>query len=104
MTDPAGGVYSYAYDASNNLITASYPDARIRTYLYGEPGLSLWPPYTLTGIIDENGDRFATWKYQNLYTPLVTRSEHAGGVDATDLSSNGTTASVTDAFNVSRTY
>ena len=66
--------------------------------------MSLWPPYTLTGIIDENGDRFQTWKYQNLYTPLVTRSEHAGGVDATDLSSNGTTASVTDAFNVSRTY
>jgi YD repeat-containing protein len=37
MTDPAGGLYQYAYDANNNLTSVTYPDSKTRTYVYNEP-------------------------------------------------------------------
>ena len=40
----------------------------------------------MTGIIDENGNRYATWSYDaNL---RAVSSEHAGGANATTLSFN----------------
>lgn len=66
MTDPAGQIYTYSYDGSN-LTSVRYPDNTpgdsgdnpIRYYLYENETF----PNALTGIIDENGDRFATWEY-----------------------------------------
>ena len=80
MIDPSGGVYQYAYDAAGNLSSVTYPDGAYRQYLYNEP------PYTqntnlptaLTGIIDENNSRYATYKYAA--TGLAISTEHAGGV------------------------
>src|SRR5207244_12281145 len=61
----AGGVYQFAYGANNNLASIVFPDNATRTYIYNEPantgGVNLFT--ALTGIVDENGARFATFQY-----------------------------------------
>ena len=88
MTDPAGGNTLYAYDAQWNLSAVTYPDGRVRTYHYNEPAYADMAPAQglLTGITDENGDRFATFWYDA--TNRAYRSEHAGGVNRFDLTLN----------------
>lgn len=100
MTDPAGEVYTYAYDSHNNLVSVTYPDAKTRAYVYENASF----PNALTGIIDENGQRFATYGYDA--SGLAIRSEHAGGADKVTLSfdkANNATH-VTDALGTTRTY
>lgn len=53
----------------------TWPDAKIKTFLYEDTN----NPWALTGIIDENSSRFATWTYAP--TGQALSSEHAGGVD-----------------------
>ncbi|WP_283745175.1 RHS repeat protein [Sideroxydans sp. CL21] len=121
MTDPAGGVYLYAYSGTaltDNLTGVKYPDGKVRTYLYGEVGnVSATPAagisyaHSLTGILDENGTRFASWTYDA--NGRATSSEHGSfgsGIDhvglvygAIDANGNSTT-SVTDPNNITRTY
>jgi YD repeat-containing protein len=93
MTVPDGGIYTYAYSStSNNLISITYPSGAQRQYVYENTTY----PNALTGIIDENGQRFATWAYDS--QGRAVSSQHAGGVELTSLAynSDGTT-SVTDA-------
>ncbi|MGV3581251.1 MAG: hypothetical protein ACO1N8_03005, partial [Methylophilus sp.] len=61
MTNPAGGVYHYAYstDGNNNLISVTYPDNTVKQYLYEDPA----HPNALTGVIDENNSRYMTYTY-----------------------------------------
>ena len=107
VTDPAGGVYGYTYDntTNNNVVKVTYPDGKFKTYVYNEPaytsGANL--PNALTGIVDENGTRFATFKYDSANRALST--EHAGGTDwfAVAYNSDGT-RTVTDPLGTSRTY
>lgn len=114
MTDPNGGVYRYAHDPqTNNLVSVTYPDGATRNYLYNEPlytsGTNL--PNALTGIVDENGARYATWVYD--VNGRAVSSEHgSGGIDRTTLDYTlsapraqypGTTT-VTDALGTSQTY
>lgn len=69
MTDPTGGVYQYIYDADGNLAAVTYPDGKRRRYLYHEtaqlPGGTATPgyPHLLTGVVDENGVRYASIRY-----------------------------------------
>jgi YD repeat-containing protein len=109
MTDPAGGIYEYTY-ASVNLASVKYPGGATRSYLYGEaahvsptpdPGVSY--ASALTGLIDENGHRYATWSYDA--QGRAVSSEHAVGVNKVTLTfnANGTT-SVVDALGGSQTY
>ena len=81
MTDPLGGVYQYAYDTGGNLSTVTYPDARMRTYRYNEAALTAGTslPNALTGIIDENTQRYANFGYNA--SGLAIMSEHAGGAE-----------------------
>jgi YD repeat-containing protein len=67
VTDPAGARYRYAYDAAGNLSSIVYPDGRTKTYLYNEPSYtgSANLPNALTGIVDENGTRFASYWYNS---------------------------------------
>lgn len=66
LTDQAGRVWTYSYDASNNLGYVIYPDATPgdpndnprRQYHYEDAN-----PNLLTGITDENGNRYANWEY-----------------------------------------
>jgi YD repeat-containing protein len=78
--DPAGGTYLYAYD-SGNLASVTRPDGAKRTYIYNEPSnngatASTWH---LTGIIDENQNRFATYRYDS--GGRAWSSEWSGGVN-----------------------
>lgn len=113
MTDPAGQVFLYHYDANNNLSSVTYPDGNTKQYLYGETaytsGASL--PHALTGIIDENGARFATYWYDAQGRAI--QEEHAPGLAqnidhflltySTDSYGNPVT-DVTDPLNTLRTY
>jgi RHS repeat-associated protein len=83
MTDPGGAIYRYTHDTFSTLLTSvQYPNSTTRTYVYNESantsGANL--PLALTGIVDENGQRFATYKY--LSNGKAYDTEHAGGVNA----------------------
>ena len=90
MTDPDGRVtrYERPVEDQSQGIYYTYTLARVvfpdetpsdptdnpdRTYIYEEYDY----PYALTGIIDENGDRFATYGYDA--DGWANLSEHAGG-------------------------
>lgn len=99
LTDPAGGVYRYAYDVNSNLTSVIYPDGSSKTYHYENAGL----PRALTGITDENGSRFASYTYDA--QGRATSSEHAGGAERVSLVYNGDgITTVTDALNTARTH
>ena len=121
MTDPAGGVYLYTYSGTqltDNLTGVKYPDGKIRTYLYGEaanvsatPAAGVSYVHSLTGIVDENGTRFASWTYDA--QGRAASSEHGSfgsGIDHVGLAygtpdANGnSTTSVTDPNNITRSY
>ena len=88
VVDPAGQVYSYTYNAFGNVSSVSAPDGAVRSYLYEDSQVL---PRHLTGIIDENGVRFASWTYDS--AGRATSSEHAGGAQKKTLAfnSDGTT-------------
>jgi YD repeat-containing protein len=92
MTDPNGGITTYAYDESSsivlsgvapagNLTSVTYPDGKKRIYWYNEQDKTANTnlPFALTGITDENGIRFATWYYDTQGRAIS--SEHAGSVE-----------------------
>lgn len=98
MTAPGGGVYNYAYDTASNLASVTNPDASVRRYVYETTTY----PNALTGIVDENGIRFATYAYDSQGRAIS--SQHAGGADLTKVAYNGTASTVTDARGNTHTY
>lgn len=79
MTAPDGGAYAYVYDANNNLTSQTNPDNTQVQYVYDNANFVNY----LTGVIDENGNRFLTWTYD--FNGRATSSQHAGGADLTTL-------------------
>lgn len=87
LEDPAGNETVFGYDTTDRLTTVTYPDETPldatdnpeRTYHYENTSY----PGHLTGITDENGDRYATFGYNSSGEPSFT--EHAGGVDRYDV-------------------
>ncbi len=106
MTEPGGGSYTYSYDSASNLASVTFPDTKVRQYTYNEQQntQNTALPYSLTGIVDENGARFATFKYDT--QGRVVSSEHAGGVERTalDYASPYVSTTVTDPLDVARSY
>ncbi|TFW30200.1 RHS repeat protein [Massilia horti] len=113
LIDPAGGIIQYAYDEASsfgpapagNLTSVTYQDGKKRIYWYNEPentgGVNL--PQALTGITDELGVRYATYKYNS--TGKAISTEHAGGVEKyTFAYPSETQATVTDPLNSVRNY
>jgi YD repeat-containing protein len=92
MTDPSGKVYRYAYDIHGNLSSITYPDNAKRQYLYEDNNFQ----HGLTGLIDENNARFATWSYDA--EGRAISSEHATGVEKVQLTYGFNSAEVTDAI------
>jgi RHS repeat-associated protein len=110
VVDANGGVHRYAYDASvpGNLTAVTFPDGATRRYLYNESGLNGGGnrPNGLTGIVDELGQRYATYAFDA--SGRVTAEERAGGVDRylmtyTQLA-DGMQTSVTDPLGTVRTH
>jgi YD repeat-containing protein len=117
MTDPAGGQYTFEYDGpsgpagARNLTRITFPGGAARTYFYGEAALinsgaacgtpadSL--PNVLTGLVDEKGERYATWSYD--CEARVTTSEHAQGVQHYTIGYPAGVRTVLDPLGASRT-
>ncbi len=106
MTDPAGKTISYSYDSNNNLVSVTYQDGKTRTYVYNEPAYTAGAnlPTALTGIVDENNVRFATFNYDSSGRGIST--EHAGGVEKYSIgyTQPGSQSTVTDPLGTVRTY
>ncbi|WP_211444617.1 DUF6531 domain-containing protein [Collimonas humicola] len=105
MIDPAGELYQYNYDANNNLISIAYPNGKSRVYLYNEQAYTdgTNQPHALTGMVDENGNRFASYFYNA--QGKAYSEQHAGGVDQYQLtySSDGSSTTITDPLGTART-
>ena len=107
VTTPDSLVLTYGFTAAtggNQLTSVSYNTSPVtsQTYVYENSAV----PFALTGIIDENNNRFATWTYNTLGQGLT--SQHGTGTSTADLTtltynSNATTA-VTNALGVADTY
>ncbi|CAJ0744843.1 hypothetical protein R16034_04870 [Ralstonia edaphis] len=76
VTAPDGAVTKYGYNATGMLSSITRSDGALRQYLYEDSRF----PTALTGIIDENGSRFATNAYDN-QTRAIS-NVHAGGAAA----------------------
>lgn len=107
LTDPAGGVYRYRYDANDNLASVHYRDDTPsddsdnpkRLYHYEDSRFA----HALTGIMDEAGHRFATYAYDEKGRAIL--SEHAGGAERVQLGYNADgTTTVTDPQGAVRHY
>ena len=98
LITPDGNI-TYAYSASNNLSRVSYPDGTSKNYVYEDARY----PYALTGIVDENGNRYASWAYDD--QGRANKSEHANGAERVDFvyNTDGTTT-LTDSLGASRIY
>jgi YD repeat-containing protein len=113
MTDPSGAVFEYS--SSSGLLSAvQFPDSSSEQYLYNESSHTSNTniPLALTGIIDENGIRYATINYNS--GAQAVSSQLAGGVDQFTVSDDPVSvyvnqgeheqASVTDPLGNTRTY
>jgi RHS repeat-associated protein len=105
ITDAAAQVYTYGYNSSDDLTSVTYPDGAFKTYLYGEVENTGGHPiaHVLTGVIDERGNRFSTYKYGH-GTTTVTSTEHAGGANKYSFVYGATSTIVADPLGVARSY
>ena len=81
------GYIAFASAGTNLLSTVTYNTSPTthQTYLYENASY----PFALTGITDENGNRYTTWGYDG--TGRAILSELAGGVNYTSVSYDDTT-------------
>ncbi len=109
VTTPDGLVLTYGYNSSGQTpgvldrlayVTYSTTPQSSQSYLYENSVV----PFGLTGIIDENGNRFATWTYDA--TGRALSSQHAGGADLTTVAYNDSdgSRSVTNALGLVMVY
>jgi RHS repeat-associated protein len=96
------GVLQYTIDVYGYLAAVAYPDGAQRDYMYMEPAHvgSMTRTGLLTGIIDENGDRFATFKYDS--AGFAWSTEHGNGANKY-TSAVGASTVVTDPLGTVRT-
>ncbi|MDO3624548.1 hypothetical protein Q3O98_26140, partial [Ralstonia pseudosolanacearum] len=74
-TIPSGAATGYSYNAAGMLSIVTRPDGTTRQYLYEDNRFAT----ALTGVIDENGGRYATYAYDDQGRAIS--STLAGGVD-----------------------
>lgn len=104
VTDSAGNVFGYGYSGDYMLASVSYPGTGSRGYLYNENPLGRnGGPYGLTGVVDELGNRVATYGYASAAGPAYT--EHAGATARHERTVvSGTQVSMSDPLGTSRTH
>jgi len=99
LTDVAGATVRYDYIKTSGVSTLRrVTDAAgaFKTYLHE---LNRFPG-ALTGLLDQNGARHATWSFDD--TGRATSSQLAGGVDRTVLAYATGSTTVTDALGATR--
>ncbi len=103
MVDPNNQTYVYGYGANGTLVSVTYPDTTTRTYVYNEASLTSGTnlPFALTGIVDENNQRFANFGYDSSGRAIST--EHAGGANRYAISYGTNSSTVTDPLGTVRT-
>jgi YD repeat-containing protein len=79
VTAADGSTVQVGYDVSNNMNTLKWFDGSTQTLVYDDP-TSAW---ALTGIIDESGQRFATYGYDSKGRAISAFS--GNGVDRYDV-------------------
>jgi len=133
VTLPDGGVISYAYTASSTnqaslLSSIQYQDGHTKTLVYNESdlldGYSTTTTNLLTGVVDENNNRFETYSYTGpnggpdgpySYMGWANNNFQGNGVNQTHLSYQSTSSdpssvsmppatTVTDAYGTARPY
>lgn len=100
---PNGKTIDYGYDSLGRLSTVKRPGYGVKTYVYDEADKAPNDnPNLLTGIIDENGKRYASYAYDSANRGVLT--EHAGDTQKFTLTfANGSTQ-VTDEYGNNRNY
>lgn len=100
---PNGKTLDYGYDNLGRLITVKRPGFGVKTYIYDEADKAPNDnPNLLTGIIDENGKRYATYAYDSANRGILT--EHAGSTQKFTLSFEDGVTQVTDEYGNNRSY
>ena len=98
VTTPDALVLTYAYNSSGVIpgvldrlasITYSTTPVTSQSYLYENTTI----PFGLTGITDEDGNRYATWTYDN--TGRALSSQHGSGADLITVSYDDATGNRT---------
>ena len=98
MENPAGDLTQYHF-TNDTLTGVTYPDGASRSYIHDDPRDGT----LLTGLVDERGNRFATWAYDDQGRAVL--SEHAGGADQTTITYTGQQqATVTNALGHEQHY
>ena len=97
MSDPDSKTYRYAYDSSARLTSVTYPGGGVRTYWYEYSTCK----FALTGITDENGNRYSTYGYNSQCK--ATSTQLAGGAGWVSFSYGTNSTVVTDALGTART-
>jgi RHS repeat-associated protein len=96
VTTPDGLVLNYTYDNNQNessygyLLQVSYPTTPVtsQSYIY-DTQFQNGAMAPLIGLIDENGNQFATWTYDPTYPyPRATSSQHGNGANLTTVAYN----------------
>jgi hypothetical protein len=109
MTVPDGSVYSYIYQTSSGggatqlvrvVKPGHSPTSPPQNYVYENTSF----PFALTGIVDDNGNRYATFTLEQYGRP--TTSQHAGGADSTSVTYGDTDNSrvISNPLNEQDTY
>ena len=98
MTDPLDRVYTYEYSEYGSLVKVNYPGNLSREYHYEMPGRGS----LLTGITDERGVRYVTWRYD--YQNRAIESTYAGGANRYTFSFGDKRTVVTDPYGASSTF
>lgn len=102
-TFPDGSWVKFVRNAKYNLASATRADTVVAAgvvtqYLYEDTA----NPHSLTGIVDENSSRFATYAYDSTSGKAVS-TQHAGGNGKFTLAYNGNQTVITDAIGNTQT-
>ena len=107
VTTPDSTTLTYGYTAGGsglNLTSVTYPTSpsSVLTYVYEDSGV----PNALTGIVDENSNRYATWSYDPYSRGLSSQLGTGSTAQIVSISYDDTTGNrtVTSPLGVQDTY